>query len=237
MKLSVKNWAEFQHYKNRRPPWIKLHHDLLDDRKFHCLPVASRALAPCLWLIASEFEDGIFDGSAEELAYRLRQTPKQIQEALTPLIDSGFFIVVQGASAALAERQQVAVPETEERHIKHTETEPRFALPDWVPVETWEAWIKSRKGKTTDAAKKLNLRELEKLKAEGQDPKEVLEQSIMRGWSGLFPIKSDAAKPAVTPAWWSSDTLMEAKARELNIATRGLTRDQLRGKINERLAA
>jgi hypothetical protein len=34
MKLIPKNWGKFQHYKDRCPPWIKLHRDLLNDREF-----------------------------------------------------------------------------------------------------------------------------------------------------------------------------------------------------------
>ena len=29
--LRIKNWSEFQHYKDRAPPWVKLHHSLLDN--------------------------------------------------------------------------------------------------------------------------------------------------------------------------------------------------------------
>ena len=35
--FSVKNWDEFQHYKDRNPPWIKLHNHLLDDYEFEML--------------------------------------------------------------------------------------------------------------------------------------------------------------------------------------------------------
>jgi len=115
MRLIPRKWEDFQHYKDRAPPWIKLHKGLLDDRVFQRLPDASRALAPCLWLLASESKDGIFDGSTEELSFRVRQSEKWIEAALKPLIDKGFFIVVQDASATLAECVQVAVPETEER--------------------------------------------------------------------------------------------------------------------------
>lgn len=114
MKLKPKNWESFQHYKDRSPPWIKLHKSILDDRHFQRLPDASRALAPCLWLLASESKDGVFDGSFEELAFRVRQTEKWVEAALKPLISNKFFIMVQDASTALADCTQVAVPETEE---------------------------------------------------------------------------------------------------------------------------
>lgn len=113
MRLIPKNWETFQHYKDRSPPWIKLHKGLLDDSAFQRLPTASRALAPMLWLLASESKDGSFDGSTEELAFRLRQTEKEISAGLEPLISKGFFTVVQDASTVLADCGQLAVPETE----------------------------------------------------------------------------------------------------------------------------
>jgi hypothetical protein len=51
--FKVKNWKTCQHYKKRNPPWIKLHRSTLDDLDFLKLPVASKALAPYLWLLAS----------------------------------------------------------------------------------------------------------------------------------------------------------------------------------------
>ena len=116
MLLQPKNWAVFQHYKDRCPPWIKLHRDLLNDRVFMRLPIASKAIAPMLWLLASESKDGVFDGSLDELVFRLHITEKEYQAGVKPLIDNDFFNVVSGV---LAECKQVAIPETE----RETETE------------------------------------------------------------------------------------------------------------------
>ena len=116
MLLQPKNWAVFQHYKDRCPPWIKLHRDLLNDRSYMRLPIASKALAPMLWLLASESKDGVFDGSLDELVFRLHITEKDYQDGVKPLIDNNFFTVVSGV---LAERLQTAIPETE----RETETE------------------------------------------------------------------------------------------------------------------
>jgi hypothetical protein len=120
MLLQPKNWAVFQHYKDRCPPWIKLHRDLLNDRVFMCLPIASKALAPLLWLLASEAKDGKFDGSLDELVFRLHITPKEYEDGVKPLIDKGFFII---ASVVLAESYQVAIPETEGETDRERETE------------------------------------------------------------------------------------------------------------------
>jgi hypothetical protein len=102
--LTPKNWGAFQHYKNRKPAWIKLHHGLLDDFTFSRLPVASKALAPLLWLLASEYQDGKITAPIDELAFRLHMIPSDLVAALSPLIDSGFF----NASEPLADCYQDA---------------------------------------------------------------------------------------------------------------------------------
>lgn len=125
MKIIPKSWADFQHYKDRAPPWIKLHKSLLDNFEFQCLPVASRALAPMLWLLASEQETGEIDATPKKLAFRLRMTEREVADALKPLIDNGFFSVTQDDSDALAECKRDAMPETEKRR---EEKEDRFEI-------------------------------------------------------------------------------------------------------------
>ena len=114
MKLTPKNWAEFQHYKDRSPPWIKLHKTLMFNYDFVVrLPVASRALAPMLWLLASEFENGVIDASLEKVAFRCHMTAGEVAEALNPLVEADFFTLEQDASTSLACRYQDATLETE----------------------------------------------------------------------------------------------------------------------------
>ena len=151
-KLTVKKWGKFQHYKDRRPPWIKLYRDLLDNQDFMCLPIASKALAPCLWLIASESEIGEIDGDIKKLAWRLRMTEKEVRDGLKPLIENGFFIV---ASNMLADGLHDAIPERE----RETETEKKVdvsasqkpspngtRLPtDWKPTQEGIDYCKIRR--------------------------------------------------------------------------------------------
>jgi hypothetical protein len=110
MRISVKNWKDFQHYKDRSPPWIKLHKGLLDNFEYQRLPIASRALAPMLWLLASESDDGSIDADYAKLAFRLRTTEKDVEDGLKPLIENGFFVCDSGALAAC---EQSACLETE----------------------------------------------------------------------------------------------------------------------------
>lgn len=123
MKLITRNWRDFQHYKDRAPPWIRLHRGLLDNKDFQRLPVESRALAPMLWLLASESVDGVIDATTDDLAFRLRSTEQEISVALRPLIEKGFFVLEQGDSNVLADRLHVAVPETEAERETDSEAE------------------------------------------------------------------------------------------------------------------
>ena len=88
-RFRVHNWPKYQHYRHRKPPWIKLHHSLLDNLGWHRLQLASRALAPCLWLLASETDDGTLP-DVDVIAFRLRETPEVVSEALQDLCNHGF---------------------------------------------------------------------------------------------------------------------------------------------------
>lgn len=71
------------------------------------------------------------------------------------------------------------------------------SLPNWIPEETWKSYIEMRtriKKPATENAKSLIIKKLEELKSQGQDPKEVLEQSIMNSWQGVFPLKEPSNK-------------------------------------------
>lgn len=129
--MKVKNWSRFQHYRNRKPPWIKLHRTLLDDFDFVALPLASKALAPLLWLIASETSDGSLPDEAHILAFRLRIPESVIVEGVNALIDRGFLDgehlpcepCLRSASAALAPCLHDASAEREGEGEGERETE------------------------------------------------------------------------------------------------------------------
>jgi hypothetical protein len=115
MALRFKNWGKFQHYKQRTPPWIKLHRSLLDDMDYHAMTPLSAKLLPLAWLLASEYDGSLPD--LEIISFRLRVTVKEVQKALNE-----WNLYLEGtASAALAECKQNNHLETE----TETETEKR----------------------------------------------------------------------------------------------------------------
>ena len=84
--MRIKDWPKFQHFKDRRPPWIKLYRDLLDDDEwFNLDPPSAKALV-LLWLIASEDEtkQGLLP-SLRKTAFRLRITEKSLESIISKL--------------------------------------------------------------------------------------------------------------------------------------------------------
>jgi len=91
MKLIPKNWSDFQQYKDRKPLWIKLHRDLLNDFSYSSVHIGTKATLPLLWLLACEYEDGIIDATLEEIAFRIHIDKKTIDKAIKELVECNFF--------------------------------------------------------------------------------------------------------------------------------------------------
>jgi hypothetical protein len=68
-------------------------------------------------------------------------------------------------------------------------------LPEWLPADAWADWHAFRNARKgwTPKARALSLRTLTELHAAGHDPRRVIEQSIERGWTGLFPLHDVAS--------------------------------------------
>lgn len=67
--------------------------------------------------------------------------------------------------------------------------------PDWLPLAAWTAFIEMRKAirkPLTEYGKKLAIKKLDQLRATGNAPEQVLNQSILNDWQGLWPVQKDA---------------------------------------------
>ena len=118
--MRIKNWSKFQHFKNRRPPWIKLHREILDQRDINEISDRSFRVLINLWLLASE--DRELNGnlpSIEDIAFRTRISESDIINAIQEL---GSFVDHSDISV-ISERYQVGPPETETETEGETETE------------------------------------------------------------------------------------------------------------------
>ena len=140
--MKIKNWSKFQHFKDRRPPWIKLYRDILDDIDWHQLdPLSTKVLIMC-WLIASEDDGRLPD--LKTLAFRLRMTEKQTSECVTRLSHW----LEQDDINVISERYQDDAPEREGETEKETKKKATdVARPPDVGVQVWQDWLALRKAK------------------------------------------------------------------------------------------
>jgi len=84
--LRVKNWDNYQHYKDRNPPWIKLHKDLLTSRHWIIANDHQRVLLITVMLLAARDDNAIeADPVYIKVVGRLDEDPD-----LDWLISSGF---------------------------------------------------------------------------------------------------------------------------------------------------
>jgi hypothetical protein len=229
MKLIPKNWDNFQHYKHRSPPWIKLHRNLLDDMHYQRLPIASKALAPMLWLLASESNTGVIEKTTEEIAFRLRMLEKDVINAIKPLIDNGFF---SDADNVLADSLQDATTEKRQSRVRE---EKETDTPDGVSPSIFKDYLKVRKAKKspwTPTALEGLQREAKKA---GKSLEEVMRICCEKNWVGFNPewLKTDIKtqdKPTIQ--WHQTLGGVMAKGKELGIEPKaGETEGQYRQRL------
>lgn len=157
-----------------------------------------------MWLLASESKDGTFDGSLDELVFRLHITPKEYQDGVKPLIDNGFFII---ASGVLADCKQVAIPERETE--KETEKKQRatvVATPDGVSQSVWQEFVNHRKSKKAQVTQLVIDGIQKEADKAGFSLEDALKEVVVRNWQGFKaewvlpkPTFGDIARVSVAP--------------------------------------
>jgi len=105
-EIRIRNWHRFQHYRDRNPPWIKLHYDLLSSRDWVMLDDAAKLLAVVCMLLASRNDGAVPDDP--EFIQRVSYLKKPVD--LKPLIECGFLEVADSDR-----KQMLADDTTEER--------------------------------------------------------------------------------------------------------------------------
>jgi len=104
-------------------------------------------------------------------------------------------------------------------------------LPDWLPNSAWLDWCEHREAKAADKsapwtrpAAQVSLRRLAKLRELGQDPVSVIEEAVLRGWTGLFPVKGDVAQASSDAAplvgWHKTTSGVTERGKQLGVAQR-----------------
>jgi hypothetical protein len=188
--MKIKNWSKFQHFKDRKPPWVKLYRDVLDDIEWYELdPLASKVLVMC-WLIASEDEGRL--PNAKTLAFRLRMTEKQTIDCLNKLNHW----LEQDDIDLISEQYQHDSLETEkEAETKKEKKATVVATPEGVLQSVWDEFIahrKAKKAKVTDLVVEGIAKEATKA---GWSLEDALKETIVRNWQSF---KADWVQPKQT---------------------------------------
>lgn len=116
-------------------------------------------------------------------------------------------------------------------------------LPAWLAFEDWDMWCEHREAKHKDApwtrpAAIVSIRKLTALREQGHNPMACIEEAVLRGWTGLFPVntpKHGAAAgdvAAVAGDWWKTESGIVARAQQLGIVRKdGQIFEQFKAKV------
>jgi hypothetical protein len=202
-------------------PWFRMYGEFADDAKVQMMPEAlQRRLLMLFCLQCQEQLEGSTDSS---IAFRLRICDDDVTVTKRHFMSQGFIDenwnllnwqkrqFVSDSSADRTRRYRERKRTSQQRHgdgIEQNRTEQihkqqRFALPEWIPSETWKDFEESRnklRKPMTDRARKDIIAKLDQFRQKGQSPEAVIAQSIRKGWQDVFELKEDLfAKPKHDP--------------------------------------
>jgi hypothetical protein len=180
----IKNWSEFQHFKDRTPPWIKLYRKLLDDMEWHLLDPQPAKTLVSLWLIASEYEGALPD--SKKLAFRLRLSEKQVIGDCSKLshwleqVDIGLISACHHDDRLETEKRR------EETERVSAPSSSSFAKPETVSQQVWDDYLKVRKAKKAPAMTATAMAGIEReAEVAGIDIQKAFEVCCERNWVGF----------------------------------------------------
>lgn len=208
--LSIPKWEEYQHYKDRNPPWIKLHNKLLESYDFECLPDASKAHLICIWLLASRTNNKM----KADKNWIQRKIGANSEVDINALVNSGFLVIkqedgdcTQNASMMLQEPASNSCTEKRESREEKSREEPEkkkdtskaapvdfsiFGMTDEQLSEMKRIRKKNKGGAITQRVADALSKEFHAAAQFGFSFDELLTEWELRGWKSL---KAEWIKP------------------------------------------
>jgi len=203
--MRIKNWDRFQHFKDRKPIWIKLYRDLLDDLNWHELDGKSAKALVMIWLIASEDLGKLPE--TKTLAFRLRMSEKETKEVVIRLSQW----LEQDDISPISDGYQDDMPE-KRREETDKEKEKETDTPSGVSQQVWDSFVKQRKTKKAQVtALVIDGIQKEADKA-GWTLEMALNEVVVRNWQSF---KAEWVKDKVSNA--------ERLSNSMAVLTNGLT--------------
>ncbi|OJA82931.1 hypothetical protein BGV71_14250 [Burkholderia ubonensis] len=102
-------------------------------------------------------------------------------------------------------------------------------LPTWLPFDAWLDWCEHREAKATgkDAipwtrpAARVSLKKLGKIYERGLSVVDAIDDSVLRGWTGLWEAKADgsaaSAAGMAADGWWTGEAGWREQGKRLGI--------------------
>lgn len=131
--LRVRNLERYQHYRDRNPPWIKVHSAILENYEFTQLPDAMKAHAILIVVLASRMENRI----PNDAAWIANKIGARSAVSVSGLVSAGFVELIDECGAQLT---LVSTVKEEPRAIAA-----RGEI-DWRIDQAWQAHLKQRHG-------------------------------------------------------------------------------------------
>ena len=158
VKYRIKNWHKFQHFSDRKPLWIKLYRDVLDDPEWAKLTGEQAKTLVMLWLLASDCDPLGHLPDVETIAFRLRITEAVAIKHLTSLshwlLQDDISLISDGYQSDALETETETEKRREETDACGREGEAKNKRTDYrtADFETfWQSW--PRKKAKADAKK------------------------------------------------------------------------------------
>lgn len=214
-RYRIRNWREYQHYKGRRPPWIKVHVKTLTSKDWQMLADASRLTMVVCMLLASldDAGDGSFDGDPE---YIKRVAYLDTVPDLTPLVECGFLEDASTCKQMLANASpsvSVSVSEVSNKNNVFNN------MPEILSTDEFkEAWTKWRVYKRDQGFPVQPMQEIEiwsKLAREGpEDAVEIVLHAIRKGWKSIVFDYEERVKRSQQPYYPTGEEIMAKALKE-----------------------
>lgn len=109
-------------------------------------------------------------------------------------------------------------------HVELRATE----LPDWLPQAAWDDWCEHRETKATGKnaipwtrpAARVSLKKLEQIHTRGMSVIDAIDESVLRGWTGIWEAKAEGGESVAGGAadgWWTGEAGWREQGRRLGI--------------------
>jgi DNA-binding MarR family transcriptional regulator len=197
MSIRVKNWSQFQHFKDRKPIWIKLYRELLDDIQWHELDAKSSKVLVMLWLLASEDHGNLPD--IKTISFRLRMSESDVNACISKLSH----YLDQDASNVISSGYQ---DDLLEKRREETDKKKKIVSerPENVSENVWHDFIALRNVKKAP----VTVTVLEGITKEATKLNWSLERAMqemcVQGWQG-FKAKWVKESEPEQKDWWVND--------------------------------